>query len=68
MGLTDFNFEYLKVKFGIKNRKELREKLLSKIIGLNFKELAKDVMPFLINPDDKERVASFKEYLEQKLR
>jgi len=29
--------------------------------------VAKDVEPFLINPDEKERVSGFREYIEQKL-
>jgi len=67
MGITDFNFEYLDFKFGIKNKKELKKELLNKVSNFNFEELAKDVMPFLVNPDDQERVLNFKEYIEQRL-
>lgn len=31
------------------------------------KSLAKDVLPFLINQEDEERIISFREYIEQKL-
>ncbi|MBA3047017.1 nucleotidyl transferase AbiEii/AbiGii toxin family protein [Patescibacteria group bacterium] len=67
MGMADFNFDYLDFKLGIKNKAQLKKKLLEKASGLNFNELAKDVLPFLIKPDDKERVLSFKEYIEQRL-
>ena len=67
MGITDFNYDYLDLKFSIKNKAELKKELLSKVSNFNFKELAKDVGPFLIDKDGEERVLSFKEYIEQKL-
>jgi predicted nucleotidyltransferase component of viral defense system len=67
MGMTDFNFDYLNFKFNIKNKKELKKELLNKVSKFNFKELSQDVLPFLINPDDQNRIIDFKEYIEQEL-
>jgi len=67
MELADFNYKYLKEKFNIKNRQDLKNRLLEKISKTDLKSLAKDVEPFLINPDEKERVSGFREYIEQKL-
>ena len=67
MGFTDFNFDYLDFKFGIKDKKTLKKELLQKTSDLDFRKLALDVMPFLMNSENAERVKGFREYLEQKL-
>jgi predicted nucleotidyltransferase component of viral defense system len=67
MGITDFNYDYLDFKLSIKNKEELKKELLEKVSNLNFKELLKDVEPFLVDKDSGERVLKFKEYIEQKL-
>lgn len=67
MGIAEFNFDYLNFKFGIENRARLKDELLMKTKNLNFRELTRDCLPFLINPDDSERILSFREYIEQKL-
>jgi predicted nucleotidyltransferase component of viral defense system len=67
MGLTDFNFDYLKQKLNINNKIELKKILLDFCANLNFKELTIDVLPFLINQDEKDYILNFKEYIEQKL-
>ncbi len=51
----------------IKNKIELKNTLLDATKDLNFKELAKDVLPFLIKPDDAQRILSFRQYIEQRL-
>ena len=66
-GFTDFNYDYLKEKFDIKNKQDLKKRLLEKIADLDLKKLARDVEPFLINQDEKARVTDFREYIEQKL-
>ncbi len=66
-GFTDFNYKYLKEKFNIKNQQQLKKELLTKTSDLNLKKLARDVEPFLINPDEKERIVDFRNYIEQKL-
>ena len=67
MGMAEFNFDYLNFKFGIKNKAELKDELLKKTKNFNFKELARDCSPFLINSDDSERILSFREYVSQKM-
>ena len=60
------NYKYLK-EYDVENQQDLKNRLLEKISEVNLKSLAKDVEPFLINPDEKERVSGFREYIEQKL-
>lgn len=67
LGRGDFNYDYLSQKLDIKNKRELKNRLLESISDLDMNVMAKDVMPFLLKPDDKERVLSFREYIEQKL-
>lgn len=66
LGIADPDYVFLKKEHKI-TKEELKKKLIQKINKLNMAELAKDVLPFLIKPDDKERVLSFKEYIEQRL-
>jgi predicted nucleotidyltransferase component of viral defense system len=57
------NYEYLQTKIGVDNPIDLKAKLIEKCKTLDFKELARDVQPFLFNPNDK-RVEMFVEYLQ----
>ena len=66
LGKTLPNYEYLEKFAGI-NQKNLKAILLRKISKLDLKELARDVEPFLINPEEKNRVLNFKEYIQQVL-
>jgi len=68
MGMADFNYDYLEVKLGIKNKEELKVKLLESISDLDLAILVKDVLPFLIDADHGDRVLNFREYIEQKLK
>ncbi len=65
-GLTEPNFEYIETELGIK-RDMFIKKLFAKCDKLNFGILAKDVEPFLTNPDQAQRVADFKNFIRQKL-
>jgi len=56
---TKPNYDYLKSKMKISNNKELMTFFLSFCDGIDFKAIAKDVAPFLINPREIERVTSF---------
>lgn len=66
LGITKPNYKYLK---DIRNWSPeiVKEKLLGKIDSLNIKELSDEVLPFLLKPEDTDRVLTFKEYIEQKL-
>jgi predicted nucleotidyltransferase component of viral defense system len=67
LGLTDPNYEYLEKEYGM-NKSQFLDKLKERMGNLDFKELVKDVLPFLIKSDDQERILSFKEFIEQRLR
>lgn len=66
LGKTTPNYDHLKKVKNIKPN-ELKEILITKIKKLDLKYLSEDVLPFLINPKDRERILSFKEYISQKL-
>lgn len=67
LGLGDFDYAYLSLKLNIKNKSELKERLLSSIADLDMSTMTKDVLPFLLKADDQERVLRFREYIEQRL-
>jgi len=46
------DYSYLEMKAGIKDIHDLRAKLGIKTDSVNFRQLIKDVNPFLIYPDD----------------
>jgi len=60
---TQPNYPYLKEKIGIKDGNDLKKKLLRVCEKTNFKRLAQDVKPFLINPRDIKKVELFKEFI-----
>jgi predicted nucleotidyltransferase component of viral defense system len=63
-GRTKPNFDYLDQKSGIKDMNSLKDKLIRKCLGLDFKRLAREVEPFLFDPHDSKKVLFFKDYLE----
>ncbi len=63
--LTKPNYDFLNLKLGIKESQALRKKFLEEIKGLDFRELGKEVMPFLFNPDDTRKIVSFPEFMAQ---
>ncbi len=66
LGLTMPDYDFLIKEHKI-TKKELKNKVLKRSSELDMDKLAQDVIPFLINPDDQERILSFREYIEQKL-
>lgn len=64
LGKTKPNMDYLREKMGIKNRKELKSRLITKCKNLNFAKLAKDVEPFLYDSREAKRVLHFLEYIQ----
>jgi predicted nucleotidyltransferase component of viral defense system len=64
-GRTKPDYGYLKLKLGISTAEELRGEISDKIGTLNFKKLASDVAPFLINADQVKRVELFREFWQQ---
>lgn len=57
------NYDYLNVKVGIRNPKELLNEVVEVCNKLNFKEIANDVKPFLINNSDIKTVNYFPKYM-----
>jgi predicted nucleotidyltransferase component of viral defense system len=63
MSKTEPDFKLLKLKLNIDSRKKLIARLKQKIKILNFKILAKDIEPFLFDPNQKNRVLHFEKWL-----
>lgn len=61
---TKPNYDYLRLKLKIENGPDLKKKLAAFSAKVNFKELAKDVEPFLFRYEDSKRVALFAKYIE----
>lgn len=66
-GLTDPDYDFLRQSFNL-TKEELSAKILSRVSSLNLAELARDVLPFLLDPNDVERVLSFDKFIEQKFK
>jgi len=62
---TKPNYDYLLQKTKIENSEELKRKMISSTKKINFKELVKDVEPFLFYPKDSKRIEMFPEYIKQ---
>lgn len=65
LGKTKVNIDYLRSKLNIKNKDDLKKRLLLKCKRLNFKQLAKDVEQFLFNPTDAKKILLFDEYIKR---
>lgn len=61
------NYLYLEQQLQIKNKGELKDYLLEKTKDFDFNQLAQDVKPFLINPNDIQKVRFFRDYLKIQL-
>ena len=68
LGIADFNYDYLNAKLGIKDKNDLKNKILESITDLDMSVMVRDVLPFLIKSDDKDRILNFREYIGQRLK
>jgi len=59
------NYDFLSMKVGIENAKELKERIIARCEQLDMKAMADDVQPFLFNPADAKKVLLFPDYLKQ---
>lgn len=59
------NFDYLKKSIGVDQPAALKHYLLEKTAEWDFSLLAKDVEPFLFNPEDQQKVLHFRAFVEQ---
>lgn len=62
---TKPNLGYIQQKMGLKTAEGLREEISSRIAEFDFKDLADDVAPFLMNKDEIKRVERFPEFWNQ---
>ncbi|MEA1901328.1 MAG: hypothetical protein U9N47_11330 [Thermodesulfobacteriota bacterium] len=51
----------------IRNKKELRDRLLSRCAQLDFSRLAKDLEPFVYSKKEVNRVLMFPDFVQQKI-
>ncbi len=65
LGKTQPDFSYLQDKIHIRNGKELKSRLREKCKDADFDRLAKDISPFLYNPDEADKIKMFPEFINQ---
>ncbi len=65
-GFAQPNFDYIKIKQGL-NREAFFAKFSAEINKMSFDKLAKDVAPFLLRPEQVERVTNFPQFFEKML-
>jgi hypothetical protein len=63
LGKTRPNFSYLEEKLGIRNSDTLKERLLEKCKYVYFDRLARDVSPYLFDPNDAKKISLFQDYI-----
>ncbi len=61
---TKPNYAYLEAKLNITDAETLKKRLLEETAHLDFTELANDIKPFLINPEESKRVTLFQDYIQ----
>jgi predicted nucleotidyltransferase component of viral defense system len=59
------NYDYLMLKLNVANAAQLKEKILERCNSISMDEMAKDVAPFLFNPNDVKKVILFPELIKQ---
>ena len=59
------NYDYLQIKLGVHNSRQLKERVLEKCEQISMAEMAKDVQPFLFHPADTKKVLLFPELIRQ---
>ena len=67
LGKSSVNFDYLHEKLSIRNKTDLREKLLSRCAPLDFRRLAKDLEPFVYSKKELNRVLMFPDVVQQEI-
>lgn len=63
LGRTAPDWEYLRSKLDIRGGDDLKRKILDRCRILNFRDLARDIEPFLINSAGENKVSRFPEYI-----
>ena len=65
LGKVEVNFDYLIRKMSIRNKTELKDRLLLRCAQLDFRRLAKDLEPFVYSKKEANRVLMFPEFVQQ---
>lgn len=63
LGKTRPNMDYLRVKLGVKDTADLKNRLFLECKKLDFAQLAREVEPFLFTPSDSKKVLHFCEHV-----
>ncbi len=63
MGKTKPHLNYLKQKLQIESFPELKSRMVRRCRGLNFRQLARDVEPFLFERADSKKILLFAQYI-----
>jgi predicted nucleotidyltransferase component of viral defense system len=66
-GITEPDFGYLEMKFGIKNKSDLYKRILASCEKTNFQEKSRDFEKLVFDPSETQKVLLFKDYIRQKL-
>jgi len=61
------NMQYLNQKINLSSHEEVKSALMNKADELDLKAVASDVMPFLFNSEEADRIYSFTTYIDNKL-
>ncbi len=67
LGKSGVNFDYLTRKMSIRNKKELRDRLLLRCAQLDFSRLAKNLEPFVYSKKEVNRVLMFPDFVQQEI-
>jgi hypothetical protein len=62
---TKPDYEFLNLKQGITNEKELKDAILGHCKTINMTEMSKDVAPFLFNDTETKKIIYFEQFLQQ---
>lgn len=65
-GITEPDFGYLELKFGIKNKSDLYKRILISCEKTNFQEKSRDFEKLVFDPSETQKVLVFKDYIRQK--
>ncbi len=63
MAKTKPNLEYIRDKTGLATEEKLKKQILLICKGIDFKQVSRDVTPFLMNKNDAEKILAFPEYI-----
>jgi len=67
LGKSSVNFDYLHEKLSVRNKTELKDKLLSRCAQLDFSRLTKDLEPFVYSKKELNRVLMFPDVVQQEI-